>query len=228
MTAIARTIIKLGHQKRLFIDDVFLLLAVASLCAAVDVMFISFPSMHLLEVFFTEILSPKISSDDIEKKAQYRNIDQGCLVLCLTTIFAVKFSFLFFFRTLIRRLSSMILYWRVISVITALAWVLAISIPFIPCNDCDGNSKISQIRRRGYASIIPDIITNVLSSYSLLNLLPSMTLSPKLTLSLFSRSHPHILDTSDSNWLSSKIRPGAFPMPFNHDDQRFRHFFVHF
>lgn len=172
MTAIARTIIKLYYQKRLWIDDAFLLFAVLSLCAAMGVIFISFPSMHLLEVFLTEIVSPEHAWDGIER-AQHRNIQKGCLILCLTTIFAIKFSFLFFFKTLTRRLRTVTLYWRVVSVITALAWVLGISIPFIPCKDCDGNSKQSYISRRGYASIGADIVTNLLSSYSLMDLLHS-------------------------------------------------------
>ncbi|MCJ1271043.1 hypothetical protein MMC22_010942 [Lobaria immixta] len=161
MTAIARTTIKLYHQKRLHIDDAFLLLAVLCLCSAMGVIFISFPSMHLLEVFLIEIVSPELASNDIER-AQHRSIQQSCLVLCLTTIFAVKFSFLFFFKTLTRRLRTVTLYWRVVSVITALAWVFGISIPFMPCKDCDGNSTRSYISRRGYASIGADIVTNLL------------------------------------------------------------------
>lgn len=182
--------------------------------------------MHLLEGFVNEILSPELSSNDNEK-AQYRNIQHVFAVLYLTTIFAVKFSFLFFFRTLIRRLRAITLYWRVVSVITALAWVFGISMPFIPGHNCDGNSKLSQICRHGYPSIISDTVTNLLSSYSLINPLPSLITSPKLTLSFHSRGHSHILNTSDSNWFSSKNRPGALPLPFNHYDQWFRHLYVH-
>lgn len=198
MTALARTIIKLCYQKRLYIDDAFLLLAVSSLCAAVGVVFISFPSMHRLEGLVNEIISPQLSSNDYEK-AQYRKIQHVFTVLYLTTIFAVKFSFLFVFRNLIGRLRTITLYWRVVSVITALAWVFGVSILFIPCHNCDGNSKLSQIRRHGYPSIVPDTVTNLLSAYSLINPLPILIISLKLTLSFCSRGHSRILDTSNSN-----------------------------
>ena len=174
MTAIARTVIVFRFQKRLFIADAVLLIAVACLCAAAGVMIISFPSMALLEAVFTEPLQSELPSDGIEK-AQYRIIQQGCVPLCLTTIYAAKFSFLLFLGPLTRRFRNLTLYWDVVSMVTILAWAFfGVSIPFVPSDN--SGSKISQFRRHAYSSIVPDIVTTLLSSYSLIDPFPSIIL----------------------------------------------------
>ncbi|MCJ1429066.1 hypothetical protein MMC29_006979 [Sticta canariensis] len=160
MTAIARTVIVFRFQKRLFIEDVVLLIAVACLCAAAGVMIISFPSMALLEEFFTEPLPSELPSNGIEK-AQYRIIQLVCVPLCLTTIYAARFSFLLFLGPLTRPFRNLTLYSNVVSMVTIVAWAFfGASIAFIPSDN--NGSKTSQFRRHGYSSIVPDIITTLL------------------------------------------------------------------
>lgn len=196
LTAIARTFIVLRFEKRLFIEDAFLLIAVACLCAAAGAMAVSFPSMALLEAFFSKPLQSELPSNGIEQ-AQYRIIQQACVALCLTTVYAAKFSFLLVFRTLIRRFRNLTLYCNVVSMVTIMAWVFfGASIPFVPSDI--SKSKISQFRGHGYSSIVPDIITTSLSSYSLIDPLISIILLRKLTLSFFSLADSHILGISDS------------------------------
>lgn len=195
-TAIARTVIVLRLQKRLFIEDAVLLIAVACLCAAAGVIIISFPSMARLEAFFAEPLQSELPSNGIET-AQYRIVQQLCVPLCLTTIYAAKFSFLVFFGPLTRGFRNLTLYWSVVSMVTIVAWAaFGAAISFVPSDN--SGSKISQFRRHGYSSIVPDIITTLLSSYSLIDPFPSFILSTKLTLSFFSHADSHLRGISDS------------------------------
>ena len=55
------------------------------------------------------------------------------IAISITGIFAIKFSFLFFFRSLISRLRPMVIYWRVAVTYTALAWAISVGISFVAC-----------------------------------------------------------------------------------------------
>ena len=45
------------------------------------------------------------------------------IILSYTAICAVKFSFLFFLRILVRRIPRMLIFWRAVVVITCVVWV---------------------------------------------------------------------------------------------------------
>lgn len=64
---------------------------------------------------------------------KYLKLSDTYYVMTWTTIFAVKFSFLFFFRVLIRRVHAVTLYWQIVSVVTVLVWVYCIAGAFIIC-----------------------------------------------------------------------------------------------
>lgn len=153
--------------------------------------------MALLEAFFTTPLQSELPSNDTET-ARYRIIQQGCVALCLTAIYAAKSSLLLFFGPLNRGARSYFtLYCNIVSVVTIVAWAFfGASISFVPSDN--SGSEISQFRRRGYSSIIPDIITTLLSSYSLIDPLPSVILVPELTLSFVSHADSHLLGISDA------------------------------
>lgn len=76
-----------------------------------------------------EAPSPKL----IAELSRYSRLSNAYIALLWTTIFAVKFSFLFFFRNLTRRLRAIVLYWRVISVVTIVVWVYSVANVFTNC-----------------------------------------------------------------------------------------------
>ena len=55
------------------------------------------------------------------------------LVVIWTSIFAIKFSFLWFFRLLVDRLRSFVIYWRVVVVVSILAYIFCAFNNFIIC-----------------------------------------------------------------------------------------------
>ena len=55
------------------------------------------------------------------------------LVVIWTLIFSIKLSFLWFFRLLVDRLRSFVIYWRVVVVVSILAYIFCAFNNFIIC-----------------------------------------------------------------------------------------------
>lgn len=147
LVALARTAIRLRYQRRLFVDDAILLVAILCLCAAMALLLVFTPSIYLLEAFVTSssvMASPEeLAEIEIQLEQplfKYLKLSDTYYVMTWTTIFAVKFSFLFFFRVLIRRVRAVTLYWRIVSVVTVLVWVYCIAGAFIICPYFDTRS----------------------------------------------------------------------------------------
>lgn len=138
--AIARTAIRLRYQRRLFVDDAILLVAIVCLCAAMTLLLVFAPSLYAVEAFITgssAMISPE-ELVEIEVQLErpfvkFLKLSDTYYVMTWTSIFAVKFSFLFFFRVLIRRVRAVTLYWQIVSVVTVLVWVYCIAGAFIIC-----------------------------------------------------------------------------------------------
>ena len=133
LTAIARIAIRLRYRKRLFADDAFLFLAVACLCTSMALLFVFGPSMWLIEETVTVQLSPELPPDFMYRAVVYQKLAYTYISLVWMTIFAIKFSFLFFFKNLVRCIRSMTIYWWVITVVTGVVWAFGIAQPFISC-----------------------------------------------------------------------------------------------
>lgn len=120
--AIIRVAIRLRYQRRLYVDDGFLFFAIICLCVATGLMYEVIPSMYLVEAVLTNDPDTSLPSNLFAESLLFQKLCDGFLVLTYNTIFAVKFSFLFFFRTLIRRVHSMLVYWWMVAVLTAVVW----------------------------------------------------------------------------------------------------------
>ncbi|MCJ1468504.1 hypothetical protein MMC07_007133 [Pseudocyphellaria aurata] len=108
---IARTTLRLRYQKRLFIDDAFLFFAEICLCASVGLLYAFAEGLYLDEALITRPSAAVFPPDFMHLLFQFHKLSDAYLVLTYTSIFAVKFSFLFFFRVLVRRMHKMIVYW---------------------------------------------------------------------------------------------------------------------
>lgn len=64
------------------------------------------------------------------------------VVISLTGIFAIKFSFLCFFRQLIDRVHGLQTYWRCIAFYTTVVWIISICIVPIGCPYYDSRAGI--------------------------------------------------------------------------------------
>ena len=63
----------------------------------------------------------------------YQQVSFSFLTLTWTTIFAVKLSFLFFFRQMVDRLKSVMIYWKVVVGITVVSYCYCAAGVFIAC-----------------------------------------------------------------------------------------------
>lgn len=78
-------------------------------------------------------VSFKTALKTIPELLKFQRLSYAHLTLTWTVIFSVKFSFLFFFKLLIKRLTSLNIYWRVVVGINAIVFVLCVSDIFIAC-----------------------------------------------------------------------------------------------
>lgn len=128
----ARTVIRLRYQKRLFVDDVFLYIGVVCLCVALGLLVQFSESMYVIGIFLATDLDL-----DLENlySFQFSENSGAYMILTYITIFFVKFSFLFFFRILVRRDHKMIIYWWTVFAIMIVTFPVSVIIVVVPfCN----------------------------------------------------------------------------------------------
>lgn len=128
MFAFARTIIRYRVQKQLLLDDIFFYLAVLCLCAAFGLL------VQLADIVYSDSQSYfDEHGDTVYWGAQpdfdawnFYKISDAYMALTYTTLFSVKLSFLLFFRILVRRIRTMIIYWWTVLAIMCIAWPVSI------------------------------------------------------------------------------------------------------
>ena len=97
--------------RRVHADDYFLFLALAALIGSNALFFASLPGLYFFASASTgQILLPK---DFFHAATDTAVLVTTAQILAWITIFAVKFSFLFYFRTLVDRLPRLKMLWRV-------------------------------------------------------------------------------------------------------------------
>lgn len=138
ITASARTAIRIKFHRRLFADDAFLFIA----CLALTALFATVLYYTSTTYTATAILSGQLREGSTVSPASvdlgavvsgYRKVQYLRASLAWLTIFAVKFSFLCFFRPLTDRLPRLLLYWRVVVATNILAFVYCVACNFLGC-----------------------------------------------------------------------------------------------
>lgn len=84
----------------------------------------------------TLIITPasvKMPLDFLNQILHFHRISDAFVILSYTALYAVKFSLLFLFRTLVRRIPNMVIFWRVVVAITGVAWVVSSISAWLPC-----------------------------------------------------------------------------------------------
>ena len=121
MIAGGRIIARYFQHHRLAIDDGFFYLAIIAFVAGTVLLYLDVPYIYLQENVEAGLRAAPI--DLVSQLIHSIKVQVSANTLLGTTIMAVKFSFLFFFRTLIRRQRRMTTWW----------WcILAILIPTTP------------------------------------------------------------------------------------------------
>jgi hypothetical protein len=124
LAAIARTILRIRYQNRLFIDDGFLLLAVlfAAICMGLLLQFLD--ATFLLQAHLEDRVPPGTTPEQVNAATlRFHLYSDVFNSLSFTIVFAVKFSFLSFFKQLIRRIRKLEIYWWCVVGVTAVTWI---------------------------------------------------------------------------------------------------------
>ncbi|MCJ1263648.1 hypothetical protein MMC22_003518 [Lobaria immixta] len=153
--ATARTVIRVQKFGRVFVDDYFFFLAVVCLIASNGIYFWMVPSVYNFAAMPAR-LEPLPA--DFIKSATLANIAYVPTDLAWTTVFAVKFSFLFFFRNLIRRLRNLEILWWCVLVACVPVAIVCICMP----GKCLDGPTLARTIKVVYYSMAADIGTDVL------------------------------------------------------------------
>lgn len=133
--AVARTMIRSRIIQRFALDDALLLFACVCLTVATGLLYKIVPKLYFyeeLELNSTESLLLPVS-DDVKGIVSLERIMDAYMLISWLVIFAVKFCFLSFFRGMIDRLKPMIIYWRVVVLLTAIFGAVSLCESFIAC-----------------------------------------------------------------------------------------------
>ena len=126
INAIARTTIRLRKFKRLYMDDYFLFLAVASLISGTTLSFYS----HCYSAGFSNSFMTPQEELVVLSRLRYSEV-QGLLLW--STIYCVKLSFMFYFKGLVNRLPKTTKWWWFVLLVIIPCAIGSISGGFINC-----------------------------------------------------------------------------------------------
>ncbi|KAI0122341.1 hypothetical protein F4814DRAFT_206854 [Daldinia grandis] len=131
---IGRLAVRLTYQKRLHLDDAFLIIAIASLCAATGILY---HICYFLYLHSAALLAPQLLPYLLAKYDELLNLQKRVypfLALIWTTTFAVKGCFIAFMHPLVWHISRRVhwYYWFIAGFCTV-SWAFVVSEPFIVC-----------------------------------------------------------------------------------------------
>lgn len=135
LVAATRILIRVRMTRRLALDDYLLLVACVFLGASTGLLYELIPSAYLFERLLSgeqvPLPFPVMNIEKEEKRSI--NILDVYVASSWAVIYGVKFSYLAFFRALIDRIQPMIIYWKIVVVITFLSAGVAVYETFIAC-----------------------------------------------------------------------------------------------
>ncbi len=133
--------------QRIFADDYFFLLAFLALISSNGLLYYIINPLYLTSREGPGLEEPFVLDETPSNSYRVAQGVWAAEILAWTTIFSVKFSFLLYFRTLIKRLRVlMILWWCTLFFCVPIACVTIIA-PFITCQVPGDASGISHSRR---------------------------------------------------------------------------------
>jgi len=148
VSSFLRTLIRLRHRRLQWLDDGFLFTAVILMTVAFGLYFSFIDDVYVTELFIYNPFAAGtllVEAVSIGERVQTYTIPY--IILSLSGIFAVKFSFLFFFRNILSRIQPLVLYWRVVVAYTAVVWAFSVGFSVYGCPYVDDRAcKYSSLR----------------------------------------------------------------------------------
>lgn len=131
---VARMTIRLKYHKKLGLDDVFLIIAAASLIASTGILY---HICYFLYLHSAALLAPQVLPillDHFTELLQLHEMVYPFLALIWTATYAVKACFLAFMRPLVWHISRAVnwYYWFIV-VFCTISWAFVVAEPFIIC-----------------------------------------------------------------------------------------------
>ncbi|KAL4801044.1 hypothetical protein BDV19DRAFT_352616 [Aspergillus venezuelensis] len=122
------------RKSRIAADDAFLLLAFALLIASMVIMYQEvIDRMYVAYALLIGVEGVVPPADWRDMSSKFHLWSSICLTLVWLSFSAVKLSFLFFFKTLIDRLRSWVIYWWFITIFNVAVLIYGSTIWFISC-----------------------------------------------------------------------------------------------
>lgn len=126
--------IRLKYQGHLRLDDVFLIIATACLCAATGILY---HMCYFIYLHSAALLAPQVLPEVLAHYNDLLGLQKTTypfLALIWTTIFAIKGCFLAFMRPLVWHISRAVnwYYWFIV-VFCVISWAFVVADPFIIC-----------------------------------------------------------------------------------------------
>ncbi|KAI9833210.1 MAG: hypothetical protein M1826_000123 [Phylliscum demangeonii] len=125
IAAVVRTVYRLRSHRRLFVDDLFLWIACVCLTVGTIVLYTMTTDLYLSYTGWTLFLAEDFEGG-VKRGVIYLRRFFAYASMTWTAIYAVKLSFLFFFRVLVERIRYMTIYWRVVLGSTIVAFCLCV------------------------------------------------------------------------------------------------------
>jgi len=135
-----RVAVQIKNRGRIFLSDAFLVFACACLCAGTGLLYRLTESLYLLQALSENPFSVALPPDFTNYLLTALKFLFAYQTVTWTVVFSVKFSFLAFFRPLVRRLAKLKMWWNITVVTTALTWGLCAVDVFIICPHFDLSS----------------------------------------------------------------------------------------
>ncbi|KAK3171317.1 hypothetical protein OEA41_003401 [Lepraria neglecta] len=131
IVAVGRTIARFYKSHRIAVDDGFFFLAVTTLVAGTIVLYFDIPYIYLQEDVEAGLRAPPANL--VEQLIQDEKLQDATAVLLGTAVVSVKFSFLFFFRGLIRQQKRLMMWWWCILVVLIPTAAILMFSSFMSC-----------------------------------------------------------------------------------------------
>jgi hypothetical protein len=159
LSVVGRGVIRVLSQRRPTLDDYFVLFGALCLIAATGVYYADIEYLYLTQALYidpTIILktpAPKL----IKTATVHMGFLDAYLNLLWTATFAVKFSFLAFFRQLVQSVDRVRTYYWFVVGVTVVSWMFVVSETFILCHHFGVNTCKLKIYFGGYADLVSEM-----------------------------------------------------------------------
>jgi hypothetical protein len=161
----SRLLIRLRYNRRLFFDDGFAFFALVCLLASCLLISFMAPSMYTtiqMEKFSASLAGLGKRRDVLDTVGFYLKLQFSQTIVYWTCLWAVKASFLAFFKPLTRNLKSHVIAWWFILVITVLAYAACVISYPISCSSFEACECAAFIRN--YCLVLETTTDNYMQS----------------------------------------------------------------